>query len=504
MNILELFARIGLKADTGPANQFLGTVKNIQGQLVGAVAGTLSLAAAVRAVNDSMSKALEFKKFAAETGQSADQLQRWANVADQVSGSGDAVAASIRAIAQNQEKIKLGQGNISGYQLLGIDPRSNPFEVLEQLRGKLSDLSPAMRRNIASQFGISPDLVMTLELTNDQFDKMASRAWIIPQGNIDGLNKMRSSLSEVQRAFAYMQAELATKLGPAIDIVVKGIIGFAQMATRAVLMIDKIIQGSIGWRAAIIGVIGVMALLNAQFLLSPIGLFTMAIILLVAVLEDLYVYSQGGESLFGMFVDQFPALGKAFDWLTDVGKVLQELMKLLTNKDWSGIESLLEKWGIFGEMIIGLIDAFRLLTALMNPNKTFAPSSITATQAAQEIFSPAAIAGDIKDAVTGLKQLFTNPKQWWDDQIEAGRRQRAQSKAGYEALMSGEAGLLDVITKRFQGVSNPPENNTTTIAPVININGVTDPVAAGQAAAREVQRTVNAAQIHKQSPMGER
>ena len=33
MNILELFARIGLKADQGPADNFLKTIKGIQGEL---------------------------------------------------------------------------------------------------------------------------------------------------------------------------------------------------------------------------------------------------------------------------------------------------------------------------------------------------------------------------------------------------------------------------------------------------------------------------------------
>src|SRR5690606_16612277 len=102
---------------------------------------------------------LAMQKFADDTGQSVEEMQKWKAVAQQVSGAGATVAESIKAISSNQAKIRLGQGNISGYQLLGIDSRSDPFEVLEALRTKTQGLSQSMRRNIASQFGISNDLV---------------------------------------------------------------------------------------------------------------------------------------------------------------------------------------------------------------------------------------------------------------------------------------------------------------------------------------------------------
>lgn len=308
---MELFARIGLKADTTQGNQFLKTVKGIKSELESVVFGALSVAAAIKAVNSAMAQSREFKKFTADTGESAEELQKWANVAETVSGAGDSVASSIRAIVANQEKIKLGQGNISGYQLLGIDPRSNPFQVLEQLRTKLQNVSPGMRRNIAAQFGVSSDLVQTLELSNAEFDKMASRAWIIPQSNIDGLNRAVSSLSEVKNAFKFMQAELATKLAPIIEKATRYVINFAQMIERGVLMLDKIIRATIGWKAAVIAIVGALAVLNSAFLLSPMGLFTAGIILLLAILDDLYVYStKSGRSVFGLLVEGLKGFGE--------------------------------------------------------------------------------------------------------------------------------------------------------------------------------------------------
>ncbi len=452
INILELFARIGLKADQGPADAFLKTVKGIQGELVGAIAGTLSLAAAVKAMNGAMAQALEFKKFSAETGASAQELQKWANVADQVSGSGDAVAASIRAITSNQEAIKLGKGNISGYQLLGIDPRSDPFAVLEKLRGKLQGLSPAMRRNVASQFGISPDLVMTLELTNDEFDKMAARAWIIPQSSINGLNKARAALSEVKNAFNFIQAELATKFAPVIEKVTKWVINFALMVERAVLMLDKIIRGTIGWKAALAVLVGVLAILNASFLLSPIGLFTIAILALMAILEDLYVFSTGGDSLFGLLVDEFPALGKAFDWVVKLVENIKELFSLIGKGDWKGLDELTDKWGILGDIIDGIVGGIRfIIEGLKNPLGSF------------EAFGK-----DVREG--GIGQALSNDFSKFVGEVQG-----------------------------FFGLSGatPATAGATTIAPTVIINGVTEPAEAGAAAAREVERVIAGTQASR-------
>lgn len=461
MNILELFARIGLKADQGPADTFLKTVKGIQGELVGAIAGTLSLAAAVKAMNSAMSQALEFKKFAAETGASAQELQKWAAVAESVSGSGDAVAASIRAITSNQEAIKLGKGNISGYQLLGIDPRSDPFAVLEKLRGKLQGLSPAMRRNVAAQFGISPDLVMTLELTNAEFDKMAARAWIIPQSSINGLNKARAAIAEVKNAFAFIQAELATKFGPVIEKVTKWIISFALMVERSVLMIDKMVRASIGWKAALAGIVAILALLNAQFLLSPIGLFTMAIVLLMAILEDMYVYSQGGKSLFGVLMKEFPKFAEVVGKIGKVFTDIKDAITALFSGDMSKFDAIVEKWGFFGDILQEIAQTFQYLNDL------------------------------IKDPIATLKKDFADKQEY-----------NAVSRERIKAFFKGEMAFKDLF-KPIQAGEAGTRSSTTTVTPTINIYGATDPEAVSYAVTREMEAAMSAAKAAAARAKGE-
>jgi hypothetical protein len=361
MNIIDLFAHIGLKADTGPAESFNKTVGNIKGQLIGAIAGTLSLAAAVKAVNDQFNQSLSMKRFADDTGQSVEEMQKWKAVAQQVSGAGATVAESIRAITSNQAKIRLGQGNISGYQLLGIDSRSDPFKVLEALRTKTQGLSQSMRRNIASQFGISNDLVATLELTNEEFDRMAANAFVIPTANIEAMNRARASLETVKNAVNFLVAKFVTALAPAIDIVSKKIAEFVRnhgeklaewirklvtMVMRIADLIDKTIRMTIGWKNALIALAAVFFMLNSAILM-PVA----ALVLFMAILEDIYLYSQGKDSLIGRFLEGMPELKKVFDTLLGSIQLVATALGAVFSGDFSKLDEMAAKWGLFGDAV---------------------------------------------------------------------------------------------------------------------------------------------------------
>ena len=381
MDVATLFARIGIKADTKEAKSFMDQVKHLTISLgIATVSATAFIAVIKNIANESIATALSLKKFHAETGASTDELQRWQAVADEVNNSGQAVADSIKAITDNQEKIKLGQGNISGYQLLGINPRQDPFKIMEQLRQKTAGLSQAMKKNVLSQIGVSKDLIAVLDLTNAQFDEMAKDAFIIPKSTIDMIDKARASLKKVEGGVKYLKAEIIAALTPSIikvnkailewiknnkDGLIKTIKTIFEWITRivgatmnAVAMINKIISATIGWKNAMYILLGVIAILNASLLLSPIGLIVAGIILLVGVLDDLYVYSKGGKSLFGELLANNPKLKAFTDGIIELAKAMRDLFA----GDWTAFDKLMEKWGNWGKIIKGIADALAMIS----------------------------------------------------------------------------------------------------------------------------------------------
>lgn len=382
IQIAKLFARIGLKTDAAKAAQFQSKMEGVKTaiKLAAVSAGAFSLA--VKKITDeSFRAAAAFKQFEAETGASAQELQKWQSVADQTNDSSQALTESIKALASNREKIKLGQGNISGYQLLGIDPLQDPFDIMEELREKTEELPQAMKKNILSQMGVSNQLIQVLELSNDEFDKMASRAFILPRSAIETIDRARGSMRTLGGAITYLKGLITAGLAPQIEKTIDSIVTwiklneegivkafkevfrwitrFSTAIVRSGIMINRIVRNTIGWKAAIVGLVAVMALLNASIIASPIGLLIAGLVLLIAILDDLYVYSTGkGKSLFGVMMEAFPEFEEKLLWFVGKLKETASLIKSLFKGDQTGIDEMVKKLGAFG---VGVVALFQLI-----------------------------------------------------------------------------------------------------------------------------------------------
>jgi hypothetical protein len=447
MTVASLFARIGLKTDEEKAKSFTRSMNVAKTTLIGVAGVATGTALAIRKItNDAMNAAVAFKQFEVETGSSAQELQKWQAVAEQTNQSAESVTSAIKAITSNQEKIRLGQGDISGYQLLGIDPRQDPFKILEELREKTEGMTQGMKRNILAQMGIGAGMIQTLELSRDAFDDMASRAFIISPQAIETLNRSKAMMDQAARGVQYLKAQIAVGLSPQIEKTTKAIIkfikanedGFIEGFKKAYSILSKflgalgnagrvinsMITATIGWNNAFKILIGTIALLNASLLLSPIGLITAGIILLIAVIDDLYVYSKGGKSLFGEMMKNFPALEGNLKNLFDKFEIFRDVIKGLWSGDAGSIQGILDEWGAWGDILENIVTWLRDIKDLISQTKigreegeTTASRRTEQYQATQEqglglLFrDPAAWASNVKSVLSGHGSNINNNVQ---------------------------------------------------------------------------------------------
>lgn len=455
MNIAELFARIGLKTDEGKAKSFHRTMTTVKVGLIATTVAATATSLAIRKItSDAMKAAVAFKQLETETGASAQQLQKWQAVAEQTNQTAESVTAAIKAIVANQEKIKLGQGDISGFQLLGIDPRQDPFKILEELRVKTKGLSDGMKKNILSQMGVGTGLLQTLNLTRKEFDTMADRAWIISPQAIETLNQTKSAMDLAGRSINYMKAQIAVGLSPQIRKITKdfqawmkinekGIIEGFKTAFKYVTMfvkavynagsvINSLVRSTVGWKIAIKGLLVAIIAMNSALLLSPIGLIAAGFILLVAVLDDLYVYSKGGKSLFGVLMKEFPGMEKVFGGVLGTIRDLMKLMKAFSDEDSLSVENITKDWGDFGKLV-----------------------------------------DKVYDKLLKIKNLFKD----------------TEIKELIDKLPAYPFGPMKFILEKIGDLGSMVQNNSINV----NITGTGDPAATGDAAAKSIQRSINAA-----------
>lgn len=121
-----------------------------------------------------------------------------------------------------------------------------------------------------------------------------------------------------------------TKVIKAVGMVIQVIMNYYKF-------IDKIVSSTIGWKNAIIALGVVWAAFNAALLFSPIGIVIGLIAGLLLLIDDLMVYMEGGQSLFGKYWQPFIDGAKAA-W--EFAKTFWEFLKALWSGDTKKIKSL--------------------------------------------------------------------------------------------------------------------------------------------------------------------
>lgn len=89
-----------------------------------------------------------------------------------------------------------------------------------------------------------------------------------------------------------------------------------QMVVNSIKAVSKLVESTVGWKGAILGIITILAILKKSmimaFIANPITWVIAGIVGLMLLLDDLMVYLEGGDSLFGDF------WGPAIEWVKSV------------------------------------------------------------------------------------------------------------------------------------------------------------------------------------------
>ncbi len=113
------------------------------------------------------------------TGISIKQLQRMQAWAELNNVSFGDMMGQVQTLQKNLYNLQMGRGgNIAGFSLLGIDPRSldlnSPIEALDTILARVSQLAetqPAIAANALEELGLSRDLLYTYKQQNNAIDE---------------------------------------------------------------------------------------------------------------------------------------------------------------------------------------------------------------------------------------------------------------------------------------------------------------------------------------------
>lgn len=331
----ELFIELGVKADTQALKNVQSAVKGLRTNLllVGA-AFTGAIVGLDRFVNSSLKGVVALQNLNQQTGLSIEKLQRFQQAGQlaNLSLNADQIAQSIGNVQRNLAEIRLGGGNLAPFQLLGISPLGkDAFQVIEELRGAIQGIDPAIATNLISQLGLSPEFINILRLSRKEFEALSQNTFLNKEQrrNIDELG---TSITALKLNFKALKDQAVAKLAPSLNELVqkffkwlkdngdrivntmsslaRGVAAFASAVGNAFSLTGQFLENIIGLENGIKILAVAFAALSLSF--SPFLLGLTAVILL---LDDLAVYRRGGDSVFGDLV-------KSFENLPNLGKIL--------------------------------------------------------------------------------------------------------------------------------------------------------------------------------------
>ena len=276
--------------------------------------------------------ALTIEQISANTGLAKQELQILGARFEQVGGNAADAMQQAAEFTNAIEDIKLGRGDASPWQMLGIDPRQgSPIELMDRVREKLNQLPAAVGTNFAKAAGLSEKMIFALREMDDL--RAIDKDTLISDDESEALKEFAHYSNAVFGQWDRTISKLAAMFVPFANEVMYGL-------DRISSMISGIINILAPFKSEIEAVFKVLAA-GAAVLTARMFPLTATIIALGLAFEDLYSFMKGDDSMIGRTLDYFK------DWrgvLQDIAAWLGMVTDSLADLTGSSALKTLSSW----------------------------------------------------------------------------------------------------------------------------------------------------------------
>ena len=267
----------------------------------------------------------------AKLEQAKNQGVEWC---EEAKGQAEELTTSFHEVAEAEEKVgeKAKEAAKETKKLTEKKPAINLKQELGNIRSKFMLIGAAA----TAASGLIANY-LTVPLQNiEELAKKKDRLFNITQAEIIQAKEYQDQLQKTKTAVQSIVTQTAIKLIPVVNQSLKGFNNFlrankalvvegltnvfkwvlklGQVFTNTFRFLNKVISSTIGWKAALLILVGVLAVVKramlAAFLTNPIGWVIMLIGGLILLIDDLMTYLDGGESLLGDYWKPFIEWGK--------------------------------------------------------------------------------------------------------------------------------------------------------------------------------------------------
>ena len=273
------------------------------------------------------------------TGETVEYIYELGKVAEVNGSSSEAAQRSIEGLSKVIGEAAKGAGKgAKAFKLYGLSVRNQDGhikksnEVIEDLMLKMEKMSKQEQIAMLSKLGIDPTMIQTLRLGNAELDKQRKYANALTLGVATDQSALaaanfKDAMTRLGQVLKAVREYIAVRLAPTIQNAIElfenwfvannelvkesletavKVLGKLLSSTFAFFTaVDRVIASTIGWKNALYGLVGMFAIVKAAsiaaFVSNPITWVAGAIIGLILILDDLFVFMKGGKSYFGEY-----------------------------------------------------------------------------------------------------------------------------------------------------------------------------------------------------------
>ena len=466
----EVVTRFSFQGDLRPQREFNTGLNSSIKLIAGVAAGITAASGAMFAWANSVFNTIDpMVQLSRETGVALESIQELGYAASVNGSSLDAVSASVREMTKRiGEFEQLGTGPAKEVvENLGISFRDANGEikaadqVMLELTDTMAGMSESERMNVLDKLGIDPSMIQLLSSTSEEVEGLRARAQRLgvvtqEQGGAvasynDSLTTLRFGMQGIQNmvavGFAPMMGDLVDRFVNLLeanqDLIMNGLNWLGEVVASTMGMLERmwpifaaVAAGFAIAKVAAIGFGGVMSII-----LSPVVLWTAAILGAILIVDDLIVAFQGGESVIADFFESFFGI--------DIRPALQAIVAVVKETVALVIE-------VFSPAVDAIKSMFKAVAAIIQGDFGAAWDHIGDAMASMVEFALGLFttlaegAGAIMEAVAGLMvegfmiafDKLAGAFQAWVDWV----------RGMFQDMLDGIMGMWDTVTNYIKGL----------------------------------------------------
>lgn len=361
-------------------------------------------------------------------GVSAQELQVLGGALQRYGGNVDSAASSLKSLQSHLEAAKYGGGaliEVAQKYGISVNAYAKSGDALKSIARQMDKLNISQKQAVASALGFDDSLTKALLDGSKNLDKLIQKQreyGVVSEEDIKKSKAFNEAWLDLQDTFKALIRDIGALLLPIITKVVNMATTFVKIVKDHKPMILGIFAAiAVAMTPILVGFTKMAAASVAAF--APLYAVIAVIVSIALVLEDIYYYFKGYDSITGDLVKKFPMLAKFLEPIKPIVMAIfgafEGILEFISNPSWQTfqeifvpvLDSVNQIWDTLASGISSAVDSllqkFPILAAVLEPLKE-------AVQFVWDIFSKIF---DLMPNLTSLAKGFVDSVAGFVDKI---------------------------------------------------------------------------------------